>query len=193
MDDWTTLVKNAVAVLVILLASSVVLFLAYLGLNAANKGGEKLSNTTSALDERSFDSYNQTTISGTTVLSAIRNFQNQPVAVLVRTKRSGDKVMNYDAYLGAASGATTPAWEHTKSDVSAPTGVTGMPSKLTTSQVLYAEQQNLDTTKSTKKSENHYINPNAKFKSVLVYDSNDEVVGIYIEQNGVTDPVLKDS
>ena len=171
MDDWTTLVKNAVAVLVILLAISVVLFLAYLGLNAANKGGEKLSNTTSALDERSFDSYNQTTISGTTVLSAIRNFQNQPVAVLVRTKRSGDKVMNYDAYLGAASGATTPAWEHTKSDVSAPPG----------------------TTKSTKKSENHYINPNAKFKSVLVYDSNDEVVGIYIEQNGVTDPVLKDS
>ena len=150
-------------------------------------------NTTSALDERSFDSYNQTTISGTTVLSAIRNFQNQPVAVLVRTKRSGDKVMNYDAYLGATSGATSPAWEHTKSDVSAPTGVTGMPSKLTTSQVLYAEQQNLDTTKSTKKSENHYINPNAKFKSVLVYDSNDEVVGIYIEQNGVTDPVLKDS
>ena len=190
MNEWTTLVKNAVAVLVILLAISVVLYLAYLGLNAANKGGEKLSNTTSALDERSYDSYNQTTISGTTVLSAIRNFQNQPVAVLVRTKRSTD-IMNYDAYLGTSGSSSAPSGWKFAGSLKAPDGTSGMPSNLTTDSVLFVDYQNLDMTKATKKSEDYYINPNAKFKSVLVYDENDEIVGIYVEQSGVENGHLK--
>lgn len=184
-DDWTSLVKNAVSVLVIILAISVVLLLSYFGLNSANKGSEKLASTTSSMDEKAYDTYNQTTISGTTVLSAIKNYQNQPMAILVRTKRSTD-IMNYAAYLGATGASSAPSNWVFSGALNKPDGTSGMPSKLITENALYIDYQNTDLTKATKKSENYYINPNAKFRSVLLYDVNEEIVGIYMEQNGVT-------
>lgn len=194
MDDWTTLVKNAVAVLVILLAISVVLFLGYLGLNAANAGGEKLSNTTSSMDIRSFDQYNQTTISGTTVVSGIKNFQNQPVAVVVNTLRNrGTLTSNYNAYLTTDVKAAPKWFEYDISNLerkmpfkegdSALADMKILPvEKLVTPQILVIEEQNLNLTKANTKADNCYINPTAKFISVLVYDINDQIVGIYMEQ-----------
>jgi hypothetical protein len=195
MDEWSSLVKTAVVVLIILLAISVVLTIAYFSLNAANKGAEKIANTTTAMDQRSFDPYNQRTISGVTVLAGIKNFQNHPVAVLIRTRRDGTNVRNYAAFLGEDGVATAPgndaAWYHDFT-LEAINGseipeVEGLVSDL----LLYSQWQNLNLKQADNKSAKSYINPSAKFYSVLVYDTNDEIIGVYMEQVGVTGGVLQ--
>lgn len=188
MDDWTVLVKNAVSALVILLAISVVLFLAYLGLDAANASGEKIANTTTAMDMRSYDTYNQTTIKGSTVLSAVKNYQNQPIGVIVRTKGDAGDGMNYNAALTTAEVTDVPAsWEFEGG-----LGMNDAQSGLITEGglMVFQDYQNLNTQTATDKSKQTYINPSANFKSALIFNANEEVIGLYMEQSGVTDSVF---
>lgn len=180
MNDWTELVKNAIAALVILLAISVVLFLAYLGLDAANSSGEKIVNTTTAMDMRSYDTYNQTTIKGSTVLSAVKNYQNQPVGVVVQTKAKD--VTNYNALLdtGAPTAAPTDwSFAGTLKMNDENSGV------VLDDLNVFQDFQNLNTQTATDKSLPSYINPSANFKSVIIFNANGEVIGLYMEQVGV--------
>jgi len=203
-------VKNAVAVLVILLAISVVLALAYLGLNAANKGQENLGNTTTQMDQRRFEPYKNKTMTGAAVKAAIQNFQNQPVGVYVHTNKADNVTagafMLYAAYI--TMGDETPPGADADVDLRANWGqhtfttteVRGMSSVasgeagyadrivLDAARTLYPDVQNTNTTEAIRKASPYYINDTAKFYSCLVYDENGEIIGVAIEQISGTRP-----
>lgn len=193
MDEWPALVKNAVSALVILIAISVVLFLTYLGLDAANASGEKIANTTTAMDMRAYDTYNQTTIKGSTVLSAVKNYQNQPIGVVVSTKSKN--IINYNALLSTASSGSDPSHA---AYVGAGDNEWGLAPAMNDEQsglvldglAVYQEAQNLNTQTATDKSKQSYINPSANFNASLIFNLNGQVIGLYMEQVGVETSVF---
>lgn len=218
MDDWTILVKNAIAVLVLMIAISVVIFLAYLGLNAATKGGEKMSETVSAMDARTLETFDQKTVSGTTALTAIKVYRNRAVSIVVRTNAT---ITCYNAYLGTEAAVTALGGSHDGTIAYLYTAL-AIPSGLPTQTVagtnippiaytalnandpdnpigltapqgfaIYETCQNLNIAKATGSKYPEYINPNAKFRSVIIYDVNGEPVGIYLEQTTVSPQILK--
>jgi hypothetical protein len=206
VDDWTTLVKNAVAVLVILLAISVVLFLAYLGVNAANAGGERLADTTATMDARTFASFDQTTMRGTGVINAIQQFAGQPVSIVVVTNRSSPDAA---VLFGAAIGDTGAPPDHAAVEwtdfdflaISEGAGVIEGDAPMVQrilidpTQSTFGEVQNNNTAVALQPANAHYINRNAQFASVLLYDANDRIIGMYIEQisgTAIGDRLLRD-
>jgi len=215
MDEWPTLVKNAVAALVIILAISVVFLLVYFGLNIANRGAQRLSDSTGTLDRRTFDQYDQQIVSGTAVLGAINNFRGQPYAIIVQTNRnSNTTASNYSAWLGqpGTTEAPAPATWFTKTVTGLasipaagvpwtqpffymPSGVYSAanpnpPTHILTGWMVYPDYQNMDTGAATTRANVHYINTTGRFKSVLIYAINDEIIGVFFEQSDGTAPAF---
>ena len=200
MDDWPILIRNAVTIIVILVAISVVLLLLYLGLNAANAGAERLANTTATLDSRSFTAYDQQQMRGTVVLNAIQQFAGHPVGVVVVTNRGssdGQAALYNAAFAEDLDGAE--ALHDIAGDLSAwfefdvegsllpNDGIVGQAPNvqrliLRDDLGVFPDVQNQNTAPTIHTASPHYINRNALFESVLIFDVNDSIVGIYLEQ-----------
>jgi hypothetical protein len=191
MEDWTVLIRAAIAVLVVLTAIAIIIFLTFLGLNSANRGGERLAESVGALDARAMEIYDQKTVSGGTALAAVRNYRNTSIAVVVVTNGT---VRNYNAQIGTidAAGVFTPAF----TTAGAPGGnaqqvfqlnaggnseiAHGL--KLNANFVMKQEEQHLDIRSATDSGMNEFINTSAKFRSCIIYNANDEAIGIYLRQ-----------
>lgn len=187
MDEWKEGIKQAIIIVIIVAIIGVAFGLVYMALNAASKGQDKLATQLTELDNRAYDAYNNVIVTGANVTSAIKQFQGQPVAVLVFTKRniSGDgNGINYCALIGA-SGDTAPTLAD--NPTFALTSITKDEAKgkyyVDDSLSVWQSVQNTNLKQSNIKSSQHYINPAAKYTASLLYDVNDEIVGIVFEQN----------
>lgn len=189
MDDWTIIVRNAIAVLVVLAGIALVLFLAFLGVNSANKGGQKLSESVSALDTRAMETYSQTTVSGTTALAAVKNYRGSSIGVIVITgEGTGNGTsINYCARFGTWNDTTNVFTEvavttnfiwakNTTQD-----GVV-----INNNYLISADKQNNDIRNAITKNTDEYINPSARFKSCIIFNANGEAIGILLVQTTLT-------
>ena len=192
MNEWTSLVKSAVVIMVLLLAIGVVIFLAFLGLNAANRGGDNLAANLGTLDRRAFESYNNTQVNGTAVMNAIGRFRDQPVAVIVRTRMNGTDVAtgahaatNYAARLGpnapghgwgAAGGGFNLAggWLADQGIFRPGIGAAAM--------TVERDVQFNNTNQAQNPASPNFINPNGNFRAALIIDINEQVIGVVFEQ-----------
>ena len=195
MNEWTTLVKSAIAILVLLLAIGVIIFLAFLGLNAANRGADNLAANIGTLDRRAFESYNNTQVNGTAVRNAIGQFRDQPVAVIVRTRMNGvitpagggnlmHTATNYAAQLG------TFAPGHEWGAVGGGFNLAGgwladqgifRPGESPPMTISRDVQFN-NTQQAQDPSSPNFINPNGNFRAALIVDINEQVIGVVFEQ-----------
>ena len=182
MQDWNEGVKIAVTAIVIVVIIGLVFGFLYMTLNANARSQERLASSLTDFDKRAFDQYDQTEIAGSQVIAAIKQFRDQAVAVLVETKADPGRVVNYCGTIGAA-GATAPA------PFSGAASATILPADngngkyvISGSRVVWKESQNYNTQNTVRKSSREYINPAGKFAANLVYDDNNEVIGVYFRQ-----------
>lgn len=197
MEDWTILIRNAIAVLVILTAIALVIFFAFMGLDSANRGGEKLSESVGALDARAMETYDQKTISGTTVLAAVKNYKNTSVAIVVVTNSS---IRNYNAQIvnlsdvaqftnsGTPGGNVSQVFQIVAAVApsTTPTSKASHGLLLNSNLTVTFDEQNINYRNATDSGRSEYINDSAKFHSCIIYNANGEAVGIYMKQTTAT-------
>lgn len=134
-----------------------------LGMTALNKGKQvtessmaELDKSTRMLSNAAYTSYDGHELSGDAVIAAIRAFKSTPDEIQITVKVSGGTTTTY---LSTGTPSTGSLSAINKSAIDA--------------QVKAAQNKNSATT---------YINPYGRFYSTLIYDANDVVRGITIEQ-----------
>jgi hypothetical protein len=209
MAEWPVLAKIAVAALILIIICAAVFFFVNTTLSATNNGGQKLSGVMSDLDEKVFAPYDQTVVTGARVLSAIKEFKEQNVAVIVRTSTpaltaggmGGQDVRNYGAMLfGVDDGDSgTPDAEEIESftiygDCSARMDVDRHvfgprpTDHLRTNGVLFPEYRYDGLRVATNLSDRRHIVTTAYYTSCLIRDVNGSLVGIYFSGPSKTYP-----
>ncbi|MBR1442022.1 MAG: hypothetical protein IJ583_00630 [Firmicutes bacterium] len=179
MEEWTSGVKNAIAAIVILVIIGLVFGFVYMATNANDTSQDQLAGQLSSMDNKAFDPYDGTELNGAQVASAISQFKNQDVAVVVETANSS--IINYGTVIDGVGSADLTVSGNNASNVGSSlwtavgTSITG--------QTLMSSDNRMDNTAySKKKASNAYINSAANYDSVLVYDNNDVIIGIWMKQ-----------
>ena len=179
MEEWTSGVKNAIAAIVILVIIGLVFGFVYMATNANDTSQDQLAGQLSSMDNKAFDPYDGTELNGAQVASAISQFKNQDVAVVVETANSS--IINYGTVIVNVGARDLTVNGNNASNVSSSlwsavgTSITG--------QTLMASENRMDNAAyAKKKASNAYINSAAKYNSVLIYDNNNAIIGIWMKQ-----------
>ena len=182
MQDWNEGIKIAITAIVIVVIIGLVFGFLYMTLNANARSQERLASNLTDFDKRAFDQYDQTEIAGSQVISAIKQFRDQSIAVLVETKADPGKVVNYCGTIGATGTTPPAAFSGAASAAILPTNGGNGKYVISGSRIVWKESQNYNTQNTVKKSSKEYINPAGKFDANLVYDDNNEIIGVYLKQ-----------
>lgn len=182
MQDWNEGIKIAITAIVIVVIIGLVFGFLYMTLNANARSQERLASNLTDFDRRAFDQYDQTEITGSQVIAAIKQFRDQPIAVLVETRAEPGRVVNYNATIGAAGTAPPAPFSGPASAAILPTDDGNGRFVLSGNRVVWKESQNYNTTNTTRKSSREYINPAGKFAANIVYDDNSEIIALYLRQ-----------
>lgn len=179
MEEWTSGVKNAIAAIVILVIIGLVFGFVYMASNANDNSQDQLAGQLSSMDNKAFESYDGTELNGAQVASAISQFKNQDVAVVVETANSS--IINYGTVIDGVGKTDLTVNGNNADNVSTSlfkevgVGIDG--------QTLMSSDNRMDNTAySKKKASNAYINSAAKYDSVLVIDNNNTIIGIWMKQ-----------
>jgi small nuclear ribonucleoprotein (snRNP)-like protein len=122
-----------------------------------------MASITTQLSDTEFNTYNNTTLSGSQVLNAVRQYMNLDTF--------GVQVITGKQY--AVNTDTTGTYYGNTFTVAS-----GVVTSVTNS-------KNITLTEAENQSSNQYINPSGKFKSSIVRDNNNMIRGIiFIQQNG---------
>lgn len=183
MEEWTSGVKNAIAAIVVLLIIGIIFGFVYMAINANNTSQDQLASQLSSMDNKVFETYDGTELNGAQTASAISQFKSQNVAVVIETASSS--IINYGTLLDGvgnenltvsgnnAQNVTSSLWEDVGKEIKG--------------QTLMASDKRMDNTAySKKKASNAYINPAARYDSVLIYDNNNTIIGVYMKQTEIT-------
>jgi hypothetical protein len=186
MEEWTVIIRNAIALAVVITGIVLLMFLTFIGINAANRGGERLSESVGTLDSRTFETYSQTTVSGTTALAAARNFKNTSIGVIIITGNSGaggtDYFANYCARFNALAASGTVTVPAVSSNVRWAVNTAGDTVTINDGLAVNPDNQNNNLRDATTKISNWYINPSARFRSCIITNLNGEAIGILLVQ-----------
>ena len=198
-NEGMSMAKMAVAVLLVVLLIGAVVGLVYAAYSWFNSGSDKLANTVTALDKSALSEYDSKQVSGTKVLTAMKQYRESDVAILVANKSTQGgsfdmsattltNVNNYCALAGLAAKANSG--QTSTGDVYNLASL-GKDSDGKWSFAGFQTQQGgISTTKNTNFSPTSlpssaatYVKPSATWFAELVYDSNtNEVGGILFRQ-----------
>lgn len=152
----------AVGILIFILFIGVVMVLVNFGSNTANDGIDNLVSTVSSLELKQYDTYNNRIVKGSTVVTAVRNYNTQQFAIRVVTGSDTSGTVYGCALTGFSSlDAATGFYTSTSLD-------------------LTSTDTNLSNI--VNKGAAQFINTTANFQSNLIVDGNGQVVGINFEQ-----------
>lgn len=137
-------------------------------------------NSESLISPEILEAYSQALLTGEDVLAVLDLFLAEPYAIIVNTlKNTANSCTNYAALLAAEE-------ELNFIDMNSYNihnlTVMGTNEYVTTYQFIFEDEQNIEVDQATEPTNEDYINPEAEFISVLIYDEFDVVVGIYIEE-----------
>ncbi len=146
-------IRVAAGIFLTIMLITIVVIITISSQDAAKQGQTKMASITTQLSDTEFNTYNNTTLSGSQVMNAIRQYMNlEQFGIRVTTGKG------VSTYYGNEFNETEG--NITNED----------------------EKKNLDLTKAEDQSEPNYINPSGKFKSKIVRDKNNMIRGIIFEQ-----------
>ncbi|MEB9896269.1 ABC transporter permease [Bacillus cereus] len=144
--------RVAAGIFLTIMLISLVVWLTFGGQEAAKKGEEKLHSINTMLSETEFNTFNNTTVTGSQVLNTIRQYMNQEQFGIQVT--TGKGASNFYGNTFGVDGNITET----------------------------DNKKNLDFSPAEDQSSNSYVNPNGKFKSKVVKDKNNAIRGIVFVQ-----------
>lgn len=151
-------IRVAAGIFLTIMLITIVVIITISSQDAAKQGQMKMASITTQLSDTEFNTYNNTTLSGSQVLNAIRQYMNlEQFGISVKTGKQTTPIY-YGNKLTLNSNSTLVT------DVSAGKDGEG--------RLDYAEDQ--------KKPE--YINPSGQFKSSIVRDKNNMIRGVVFTQ-----------
>jgi len=180
-EDLSTGAKIAITMIVLGVLISIVFTALSFTRNATNQGLSSVENSMNAMTLSRFDDYDQKIISGTQVISALKLFEGQPIATVVRTRAqlaaAANTGNNYGAVLVGANTTTfiTSALVKSGTDSWYTANIA-----LTASSTIDYNTNYINTQRSGNIA---YIRPTAKFTAELIKDTTESIVGIVFTQN----------
>ncbi len=145
-----------VSVLMFLAVVAIGMSMFQAGNTVAKEGQEELNNIASSLSEAEYASFDNATVSGNDVISAINKYKHDSGEIQITVINKSGNTSTYISGGDASSGAL--------SDMG-----------------LDAINQSIQS--SQDKNNATYINPFGDFYATLIYDTNEQVRGIKFEQN----------
>lgn len=82
-EEGTSLAKMAVSVLLVVLVIGAVVAVVYAAYSWFNSGTSKLGDQVTSIDKSSYSQYDDTTVSGTDVLSALKSYRSSEVGIFI--------------------------------------------------------------------------------------------------------------
>jgi hypothetical protein len=144
---------------------------------ASSTKDDAMDNLTAAvgqMDQLKYNGYDNVTVKGAAVSSALYEFDSQPCAIIVKTKAAANPTTNYLAALTAV-----PSAIESSGDLA---GFYKGEFKLdATTNQFSAYRRDFSVTKDNKLTST-YIKSTANFKSTLIKDANGTTIGIFFEQ-----------
>lgn len=148
-------IRVAAGIFLTIMLITIVVIITISSQDAAKQGQTKMASITTQLSDTEFNTYNNTTLSGSQVLNAIRQYMNlEQFGIKVTTGRDAT------TFYGNTFDNNESQGEITNGD----------------------DKKFLDLSKAENQSEREYINPSGKFKSMIVRDKNSMIRGIIFKQ-----------
>ncbi|MGG0821694.1 ABC transporter permease [Paenibacillus turicensis] len=148
-------IRVAAGIFLTIMLITIVVIITISSQDAAKQGQTKMASITTQLSDTEFNTYNNTTLSGSQVLNAVRQYMNlEQFGIRVTTGKKAT------SFYGNEFSKNGDNWQISNAD----------------------DKKNLILTKAENQSEPEYINPSGKFKSTIVRDQNSMIRGIIFEQ-----------
>ena len=94
MTEWSDGFKLAVTAIVLVVVVAIVFSFVYLAQNSANEGEEKLATEVSGFSEKEYSQYNETTLTGSVVATAIERYVPRDDINVTLVTKMGNKNYN---------------------------------------------------------------------------------------------------
>lgn len=186
MNEWPDGLKVAVAAIVLVVIIAIVFAFVNMTQNASQEGQDKLGDSISSFDEKSFAQWDGTEISGQVAIGAVTQFAGQAMSVEIDTIACPKGALfGCQVEEDLASGSEAPTAEDKQPQV----GVRGVTwDYKETGDGELAKTDSIMSTL-TKKNSPNYVNKNAKFYSHVHRSVNGVITGIHMQQVGLKDDV----
>ncbi|KAA8756730.1 ABC transporter permease [Paenibacillus sp. UASWS1643] len=155
-------IRVAAGIFLTIMLITIVVIITISSQDAAKQGQTKMAAITTQLSDTEYQTYSNTTLSGSQVLNAVRQYMNQEqFGIQVITGKQQNSSSEYEkegVFYGSKFDTTTGA-------------------------VASKDSKNLDLKRAEDQYYPDYINPSGKFKSTIVRDKNNMIRGIiFIQQ-----------
>ncbi|OAB38443.1 ABC transporter permease [Paenibacillus glacialis] len=145
-------IRVAAGIFLTIMLITIVVIITISSQDAAKQGQTKMASITTQLSDTEFNTYNNTTLSGSQVLNAVRQYMDlEQFGIHVTTGKRAGKF--YGNRFDITNGNVDPSY-----------------------------QKNNDLRPAEDQSQSVYINPSGKFTSRVVRDANNMIRGIVFEQ-----------
>lgn len=188
-EEGMSMAKMAVTVLLVVLVIGAVVAIVYAAYNWFNSGKDKLANNVNGISDTSLAAYDNKDMTGSDVLSCMKNFSNSDYAVIVSNlknqggsyKEEASVGTNYCAQISTSAGKDTNNGLTVGSYLSGKLS-DGFKAELNKKAGDFIRNSNLSPASDTSDVD-HYVKPSAKWHCDLVKSaSTGEIIGIYWRQ-----------
>lgn len=193
-EEGMSMSKMAVAILLVVLVIGAVVGLVYAAYSWFTSGVDKLSQNVVSIDKSAYSQYDDQVVTGTDVLSALKQYREADIAIFICNTDNGGYVSsdtslatayNYCALITDTQEADTKGYQAASQlSCDADSGKWSFPSFIYTDDEGISIKKNTNfspTTTPGKKSQ--YVKQSARWYANIVYDqSTDEIAGILFRQ-----------
>lgn len=185
-EEGMSMAKMAVTVLLVVLVIGAVVALVYAAYSWFGKGTDKLADNVTSIDKSAFSQFDDAQVSGTDVLSALKQYRESDIAIFVCNSKNGGYVnpptaTSCYAYCALPNGAEA-GHEYSLAYNNNRFEFAGFKYVDPDNPVTITKNTNFSPT-TTAGNEQCYVKQSAKWYANLVYDSNtDEIAGIIFRQ-----------
>lgn len=189
-EDISTGAKIGIILCILVFLIAIIFSLLTIVRNITNTEASQMQNGLDQMSESQFNDYDQKTVTGTQVMSALKIFEGQNVAIVIQTAQSHAKEAtnsqgyNYGALLVEVDGHAGKV-ENLGPNVLLPSGTLvakggGFVANLLNKNGSY--QYNWNVRPCGQSGTNTYVRSSAKFFAQLIRDSTDTIVGVTFRQ-----------
>lgn len=186
-EEGVSLAKMAVTVLLVVLVIGAVVAIVYAAYSWFSSGSDKLGNQVTSIDKSSYSQYDDSQVSGTDVLSALKTYRESDIAIFVCNSAKGgystSSTIKVNDYCALVNGAALNASKNYEVSLKQDSG------KFTCADYSYDEDgitplrnTNFSPTTTTANTD-AFVKQSAKWYANLVYsETTGDVAGILFRQ-----------
>jgi hypothetical protein len=174
MNEGNDIIKIAIGVIAVLILVGIVFALIRYASSTRDDAMDNLTSAVGQMDQLKFNAYDNVTVRGAAVTSALYEFDGQPCAIIVQTRATTNPTTNFLAELSAI-----PTAIESSGDLRG--FYKGAFSLDATTHDFSEYRRDFSITKDNRLTST-YIKPTANFRATLIKDENGTTIGIYFEQ-----------